>query len=148
MTIPPGVDNGTRLRVANEGEGGYRGGPNGDLYVEIRVKEDEIFQREGDHLFAQLDVPYVQFLLGGEIKTDAIDGDVDVEIPRGAKPGERIKVTGRGMPSLRGSRRGDLYFNLNVEFPKKLTETEEDLVRQIADLNKTKVSAKKKGFFK
>lgn len=148
VTIPPGVDNGTRLRVANEGEGGYAGGPNGDLFVEIRVKEDEIFEREGDHLFADLDVPYLQFLLGGELETDALDGDVEVTIPRGAKPGERIKISGRGMPSLRGSRRGDLYFTLNVEFPKKLTEDEEKLVRQLADISGAKVSAKKKGFFK
>lgn len=148
VNIPAGVDNGTRLRVANEGEGGYRGGPNGDLFVEIRVQEHEIFEREGDHLFAELDVPYVQFLLGGQIKTDVLDGEADLEIPRGSKAGDRIKVAGRGMPSLRGSRRGDLYFTLNVEFPKKLSEDEEKLVRQIADLHQTKVSAKKKGFFK
>ena len=148
VNVPPGVDNGTRLRVANEGEGGYRGGPNGDLFVEIRVKEHDVFEREGDHLFAQLDVSYVQFLLGGEVATDALDGEVKLDIPRGSKSGERLKVAGRGMPSLRGSRRGDLYFTLNVEFPKKLTEPEEDLIRQIAALNKTKVNAKKKGFFK
>lgn len=148
VSIPAGVDNGTRLRVANDGEGGYRGGPNGDLFVEIRVKEDEVFTREGDHLFAELDVSYLQFLLGGELVTDALDGEVTVEIPRGAKPGERVKVSGRGMPSLRGSRRGDLYFSLNAEFPKKLSVEEEKLVRQLADLGQTKVSAKKKGFFK
>jgi molecular chaperone DnaJ len=148
VNIPAGVDNGTRLRIGNEGEGGYRGGPNGDLYVEIRVKEHEIFERDGDHIFADLDVPYVQFLLGGELKTDSLDGEVTVTIPRASKPGERVKITGRGMPSLRGSRRGDLYFNLNVLFPEKLSEEEDKLVRQIADLNKTKVSAKKKGFFK
>lgn len=148
VTIPAGVDNGTRLRVANEGEGGYRGGPNGDLFVEIRVQEHDIFEREGDHLFAQLDVPYEQFLLGGEVKTDLLDGEADLEIPRGSKAGDRVKVSGRGMPSLRGSRRGDVHFTLNVEFPKKLTEDEEKLVRQIADLRQTKVGAKKKGFFK
>ena len=148
VTIPAGVDNGTRLRVVNEGEGGYAGGPNGDLFVEIRVKEDDVFSREGDHVFAELDVPYVQFLLGGKLTTDALDGDVEVDIPRGAKPGDRIKVTGRGMPSLRGSRRGDLYFSLSVEFPEKLSEEEDKLIRQIADLNGTKVGAKKKGFFK
>ena len=148
VTLPPGVDNGTRMRVANEGEGGYKGGPNGDLYVEIRVKEHEVFEREGDHIFADLDVSYVQFLLGGEITTDGLDGEVEVEIPRGAKPGEKLKISGRGMPSLRGSRRGDIYFNLNVEFPKKLSEEEDKLIRQIAELSKTKVSAKKKGFFK
>ncbi|AGH95852.1 molecular chaperone DnaJ [Pseudobdellovibrio exovorus] len=148
VTIPPGVDNGTRLRVANEGEGGYRGGPNGDLFVEIRVKEDEIFERDGDHLFAQLDVPYIQFLLGGELTTDVLDGEVTLEIPRGSKAGDRLKVAGRGMPSLRGSRRGDLYFTLNVEFPKKLSEDEEKLIRELAEIGKVKVSAKKKGFFK
>lgn len=148
VTIPAGVDNGTRLRVVNEGEGGYAGGPNGDLFVEIRVKEDDVFSREGDHVFAELDVPYVQFLLGGKLTTDALDGDVEVDIPRGAKPGDRIKIAGRGMPSLRGSRRGDLYFSLNVEFPEKLTEEEDKLIRQIADLSGTKVGAKKKGFFK
>ncbi len=148
VTIPAGVDNGTRLRVVNEGEGGYAGGPNGDLFVEIRVKEDDVFSREGDHVFAELDVPYVQFLLGGKLTTDALDGDVEVDIPRGAKPGDRIKVTGRGMPSLRGSRRGDLYFSLSVEFPEKLSEEEDKLIRQIADLSGTKVGAKKKGFFK
>ncbi|MEK6628190.1 MAG: molecular chaperone DnaJ [Bdellovibrionota bacterium] len=148
VTIPPGVDNGTRLRVTNEGEGGYAGGSNGDLFVEVRVADHEVFEREGDHIFAELDVPYLQFLLGGEIKTDALDGDVEVEIPRGAKPGERIKVAGRGMPSLRGSRRGDLYFTLNVEFPKKITEEEDKLIRQLAEINGTKVAAKKKGLFR
>lgn len=148
VTLPPGVDNGTRMRVANEGEGGYKGGPNGDLYVEIRVKEHEVYEREGDHIFADLDVSYVQFLLGGEITTDGLDGEVVVDVPRGSKQGDKLKVVGRGMPSLRGSRRGDIYFNLNVEFPQKLSEEEDKLIRQIAELNKTKVGAKKKGFFK
>ena len=148
VNIPAGVDNGTRLRIGNEGEGGYRGGPNGDLYVEIRVKDHDVFERDGDHIFADLDVSYVQFLLGGEIKTDALDGEVEIDIPRGSKAGDRLKVNGRGMPSLRGSRRGDLYFTLNVVFPTKLSEEEDKLVREIAELNKTKVGAKKKGFFK
>ncbi|MBY0554788.1 molecular chaperone DnaJ [bacterium] len=148
VTIPAGVDNGTRLRVSNEGEGGYRGGPNGDLFVEIRVNEHDIFEREGDHVFAELDVSYIQFLLGGNIKTDGLDGEVELHIPKGSKPGERIKIAGRGMPSLRGSRRGDLYFSLVPEFPKKLSEDEEKIIRQLAELSKTNVDAKKKGFFK
>lgn len=148
VTIPAGVDNGTRMRVANEGEGGYKGGPNGDLFVEIRVRDHDVFEREGDHLFANLDVSYLQFLLGGTVTAEALDGDVEIEVPRGIPPGERIKVAGRGLPSLRGSRRGDLYYTLNVEFPKKLTDDEEKLIRQVADLNKTKVGSKKKGLFK
>ena len=147
VPVPPGVDNGTRLRIASEGEGGYKGGPNGDLFVEIRVKDHAIFSRENDHLFADLDIPYVQFLLGGHLTTEALDGDIEVEIPRGTKPGERIKIPGRGVPSLRGSRRGDIYYTLNVEFPEKLTEEEDKLLRQIAELNKTPVLAEKKGLF-
>lgn len=148
VTIPAGVDNGTRLRITNEGEGGYRGGQNGDLYVEISVKEHDVFEREGDHIFADLEVSYLQFLVGGEMTTEALDGDVKVEVPRGAKPGERIKISGSGLPSLRGSRRGDLYYTLSVQFPKKLSEPEEKLIRELAELTKTNVSAKKKGFFK
>ena len=148
VTIPAGVDNGTRLRVTNEGEGGYRGGPNGDLFVEISVKDHAIFEREGDHIFADLEVSYLQFLVGGQITTEALGSDVNVDIPRGAKPGERIKISGQGLPSLRGSRRGDLYYTLNVLFPKKLSEDEEKLVRELAEISKTNVSAKKKGFFK
>ena len=147
VPIPAGVDNGTRLRIGSEGEGGYKGGPNGDLFVEIRVKDHDVFTREQEHLFADLDIPYVQFLLGGHLKTEALDGDVEIEIPRGTKPGERLKISARGIPSLRGSRRGDLFYTLNVEFPEKLSEEEDQLLRQIAELNQTKVLAEKKGLF-
>lgn len=147
ITIPAGVDNGTRLRVSGEGEGGYRGGPAGDLFVEMRVNEHEVFEREGDHLFAQLDVSYLQFLLGGEETVEGLDGDVTVEIPRGCAPGERIKISGRGIPSLKGSRRGDLYYTVNVEFPKKITEIEEKNLREIASDRGVKVKPPKKGLF-
>ncbi len=147
VTIPAGVDNGTRLRVTGEGEGGYRGGPNGDLFVEMRVKEHDVFEREGDHLFAQLDIDYLQFLLGGEETVEGLDGDVKIEIPRGSAPGERIKISGRGVPSLRGSRRGDLYYTINVDFPDKLSEIEERSLREIASDRGVQVKAAKKGFF-
>ncbi len=147
VNIPAGVDNGTRLRVTGEGEGGYRGGPNGDLFVELRIADHEIFEREGDHLFAELDVPYLQFILGGDLTVQGLDGDVEVEIPRGAKLGDRIKVGSRGLPSLRGSRRGDLYYTLQPEFPEKLSDDEEKLLREIAELKKTKVATGKGSFF-
>lgn len=147
VNIPAGVDNGTRLRVTGEGEGGYRGGSNGDLFVEIRIAEHEIFERENDHLFAELDVPYLQFILGGELTVQGLDGDVEVVIPRGAKLGDRIKVSSRGLPSLRGSRRGDLYYTLQPEFPEKLSVEEEKLLRDIAELKKTKVATGKGSFF-
>lgn len=147
VNLPAGVDNGTRLRIHGEGEGGYKGGPPGDLFVEIRVKEHDVYEREGDHLFADLDIAFEQFMLGGEIKVDGLDGEIEVEVPRGAQPGDQIKISGRGVPSLRGSRRGDLLFTLHPEFPKKLSVEEEALLRQLADLRKIKVGNEKKGFF-
>lgn len=147
VSIPAGVDDGTRLRITGEGEGGYKGGPNGDLFVEIRMREDDHFQREGDHLFSELHVNYVQFILGGDVTTEALDGDVTVEIPKGSEVGDKVKVSGRGMPSLRGSRRGDLYYVLNVDFPKKLTEVEEKALREIAETKGIDVKAHKKGLF-
>jgi len=147
VNIPAGVDNGTRLRIQGEGEGGFKGGHPGDLFVEIRVSEHDVYEREGDHLLADLDVPFEQFMLGGEVKVDALDGEIEVEIPKGSKPGERIKVSGRGVPSLRGSRRGDLYYTLHPEFPSKVSAEEEDLLRQLAELRKVHVGAAKKGLF-
>lgn len=147
-TIPAGVDTGTRLRVSGEGEGGYKGGPNGDLFVEVHVAEHEVYHREGDHLFADLEVNYLQFLLGGDTVTDGLDEEISVEIPRNSKPNERIKIPGKGMPSLRGGgRRGDLYYTLNVAFPSKLTEDEEKSLREIAESKGINVKPLKKGLF-
>lgn len=147
LNIPPGVDNGTRLRVSGEGEGGFRGGPAGDLYVEIRVKEDRRFERQGDDLISEVEVPYVQFLLGGDIEVDTVTGKSKLEIPRGAKPGDGIKLQGQGLPSLRGNRRGDIYYHINVEFPEKLSKEEEKHLREIAKLKGIEVKGEKRGFF-
>lgn len=147
VNIPAGVDSGTRLRITGEGEGGYKGGPSGDLFVEIRVRDHEVFERDGDHIFAELDVPYIDFILGGELKVEALDGEVELNILKGAQIGDRVKVSGRGIPSLRGSRRGDLYFSLKPEFPLKVSGEEEKLLKQIAELKKSQAADDKKGFF-
>ena len=86
-------------------------------------------------------------MLGGELKIDALDGEVEVEIPKGAKPGEKVRINGRGVPSLRGGRRGDLYYVLNPDFPNKLSSEEDALLRQLAEVRKVKVDSGKKGFF-
>ena len=138
VNIPPGVDSGTRLRVSGEGEGGYRGGPNGDLFVEIRVADHELFEREGDHLFAQIEVPYLLFLLGGEFAAPTLDAEKNIDIPRGARPGDKVKLSGQGLPNLRGSRRGDLYYIIQPHFPEKLDKEEEKMLKEIAKIKEEK----------
>lgn len=149
INIPPGVDTGTRLRVSGEGEGGYRGGGAGDLYVEIRVKDHDFFERQGDHLIAELEVPYVTLMLGGEVEAPMIKGEKTVEIEKGLRPGDQIKVSGEGLPSLRGSRRGDIYFNIKAGFPEKPSKEEEKLLKDIAALygKNAKSGAKGKSWF-
>lgn len=147
VNIPAGVDNGTRLRVQGEGEGGYKGGLAGDLFVEIRVKDHDVFERQGDHIVAPLEVPFEQFMLGGQLEVEGLDGFIEVEIEKGAVPGDKVRVAQRGVPSLKGSRRGDAYFILQAEFPSKVSADEEALLRQLAELRGVKVNAEKKGFF-
>jgi len=146
VSIPTGVDNGTRLRVSSEGEGGFRGGPAGDLYVEIRVQKHKDFQREGSHLFGKMSASYIQALLGSEVEVETLDGKKSVSIPTGSQPGQTVQLSGLGLPDIRSGLRGDLRLSLNIEIPKKLKKQEEKLLREIADLRGESVAGKK-GFF-
>lgn len=149
LTIPAGVDTGTRLRVGSEGEGGYRGGPAGDLYVEIHVKEDPRFQRQGEHLVSERSISYLQLILGGEIDIETVTGKAKLEIPRGTAVGSTLKIPNEGVPSLRSQsgRRGDLYVLVQAEFPSNLNQEEETLLRQIAEKKGINVAAPAKGWF-
>lgn len=147
VSIPKGVDNGTRLRVSGEGEGGYKGGPRGDLYVEMRVKDNAKFVREGTDLFAELPVSYTQALLGAEMEVDTFDGKKKLSVPAGSTHGGLLRLTGLGVPYMNRSNRGNLYYKINVQFPKKLQKEEERLLREIAKLKGEEVSDKKSGFF-
>lgn len=147
VTIPAGVDTGTRLRIAGEGEGGYRGGPAGDLYVEIRIKSDEKYERHGSDLHTMLKVPYVQMLLGGMINVSTLTSEEKLEIPKASQPGTQVKLPGHGFPSLRNQRRGDMYFHLEAEYPKKISDEEEKLLKEIARLYKLDEAESKSGFF-
>lgn len=146
VSIPPGVDTGTQLRVSGEGEGGYRNGPAGDLYVEIQVREDERFTRHGLDLLGQLEVSYIQALLGAEVDVETIEGREKVTVPAGTNSGERIRLERKGVPSLRGGGRGSLYYEIEVEIPKKLGKDEEKLLRDIAKVRGEEVL--KKGLFR
>lgn len=143
VTIPAGVDNGTQLRMTGEGEPGSKGGPAGDLYVEIRVKPDDRFEREGSNLYAELEVNYLTALLGGDIEVETLKGKKTLHIPKGVQYGEQVKLPGDGLPSLRGARVGDLVYLLKIVFPKKLNKEEEKLLKEIAEIK----GKEKPGFF-
>lgn len=147
VNIPPGVDTGTRLRVTGEGEGGFNGGPAGDLYVEIRVKDHPHFERDGDHLHTQIPVSYLQILLGAELGIETLDGEQTLEVPKGTPPEKVLKLAGQGLPSLRGNRRGDLYCALKVTFPEKISKEEEKLLREVAKMKNIEVKGEGGSFF-
>jgi len=148
VNIPAGVDSGTQLRVSGEGEGGHRGGPAGDLYVEIRVRDSEEFERHGLDLLAHSKISYLQALLGAEIKVTTFEGEETLTVPAGTNTGERVRLEKRGVPSLRGAGRGSLYYQFEVEVPKKLSKEEEKLLREIAKVRGEEVLAPKKGLFR
>ncbi len=140
VKIPPGVDTGTRLRVTGEGEGGFNGGPAGDLYVEVFVKPSEQFAREENDLIGEVKVSYVQAILGTTIMVDTFRGPEKVEVAAGTQPGDLVTLRGKGIPSLRGYGRGDMIFRVIVEIPKKLKAEEEKALKQIAESRGEEVS--------
>ncbi len=147
VSIPPGVDSGTRLRLSGEGESGAKGGAAGDLYVEVRVKAEDHFEREGDHLYTSVQASYLQLLLGGEVDVPTVTGSEALEIPKGTKPGDALRLQGQGIPNLRSGRRGDLFVEIGVEFPSKINKDEEKLLRQIAELKNERIKTESGGFF-
>jgi len=132
VSIPPGVETGTRIRLAGEGEAGAFGGPAGDLYIFIDVAEHEIFSREGLHLHCQIPVPMTTAALGGEIEAPLLDGGrTRVKVPTGVQTGKQLRLRAKGMPALqRPGQQGDLYIELMVETPVNLTPRQRDLLRE------------------
>lgn len=132
VEIPAGVDNGNTLRLAGRGAAGPRGGPTGDLYVHIRVRAHERFQRDGIHLVHVLRVPMTQAALGAHIAFATLDGDEDLVLPAGTQTGREFRLRGRGVPHLEGRGRGDLIVRVEVDTPTKLSRSEEELLRKLA----------------
>ncbi|MGG7567465.1 molecular chaperone DnaJ [Rhodovulum sp. DZ06] len=131
VNIPAGVDTGTRIRLAGEGEAGLQGGAPGDLYIFIEVAEHPIFERDGPDLHCRIPVPMTTAALGGEIETPLIDGGRSrVKVPAGAQAGKQLRLREKGMPSLQGSRHGDLYLELAVETPVNLTARQKELLKE------------------
>ena len=133
VDVPAGISDGQRIRLTGRGHAGERGGPPGDLYVLIRVREDERFLRDGDDLVTLVDVPAPLAALGTRIEVPTLDGPAALEIPAGTQPGETIVMGGRGMPPLRRGRTGDLRVIVNVTIPRRLTRDQRDLLERLAD---------------
>ena len=136
VNIPAGVETGTRIRLAGEGEAGLRGGPSGDLYIFIEVKEHPIFQRDGVHLFFRVPVPMTTAAMGGEVEVPTIDGGRSrVKVPAGSQTGKQMRLRSKGMPALRGGGVGDLMIELAVETPVNLTARQKELLREFEKLS-------------
>jgi molecular chaperone DnaJ len=147
IKVPAGVDNGMQLCLRGEGEPGVHGGRRGDLYCDIHVSEHPLFRREANHLHCPITITFAQAALGTEFDIPLLDGQQSLEIPAGTQPGATIRIRGQGMPDPRNHRKGDLHVEISVEVPKKLTERQEELIRELADLEKKHVRQHQKSMF-
>ena len=132
MDIPAGVDTGLRLQMPSQGEVGPAGGPNGDLYLEIKVKHHDVYSRNGDDLLATLEVQMTDAILGTQTVLKTLDGEVTLDIRPGTQSAEVITVKDRGITRLRGVGRGDLKVGMQVVTPTKLSHKEQELIKQFA----------------
>lgn len=146
VPIPPGVDDGSRLRLRGEGEPSPDGGPRGDCYCFIAVRRHRIFHRDGSNLVLQLPISYSQATLGANIEVPTLEGRDELDVPRGTQSGEVFRLAGKGMPDPHGGRRGDLLVQTYIETPKKLTRRQEELLREFAELEQANVSPHRKSF--
>jgi molecular chaperone DnaJ len=136
VDIPAGVDTGLRLQMPGSGEAGPAGGPNGDLYLEIKVRHHDVFSRDGDDLLCTLEISMSDAILGSKAVVNALDGDIEVEIKAGIQSADILTVKDRGISRLRGSGRGDLRIGIQVVTPTKLDHKERDLIKQFAASHK------------
>ena len=147
VNIPQGVEDGTRIRLANEGEAGLRGGPTGDLYIFLTVRPHEFFQRDGADLFCKVPISMAVASLGGEIEVPTIDGKkARVTIQEGAQTGKQFRLKGKGMPVLRSAQAGDMYIQVNVETPVNLSRRQREILKEFSAEARNN-SPESEGFF-
>jgi molecular chaperone DnaJ len=147
LRIPPGVEGGQRLRSQGNGEAGFRGGPVGDLYVFLSVKQHEIFTRDGDDLVCEIPVSFVQAALGDEIEVPTLEGRATVKIPAGTQPGTLLRLKGRGVKNLQGYGQGDLRVRVQVEVPSRLNSAQKAKLEEFAALCDGKEAPLAQSFF-
>ena len=131
VKVPPGVDTGDRIRLAGEGEAGPDGGPAGDLFVQMNVREHKIFERDGKHLFCEVPISIIDAVLGGELEVPTLDGRVKLKIPAETQTGKLFRLRGKGVAPVRGGSTGDLLCRVALETPVNLTKQQKDLLKQL-----------------
>ncbi|MCH7224650.1 molecular chaperone DnaJ [Haloferula sp. A504] len=133
IRIPAGVEDGTRLRSSGNGDAGVRGGTSGDLYVFLHVRSHDVFERDGSDLFCRVPLPFSTAALGGELEVPTLDGKASIKIPAGTQGGTLFRLRERGMPTLQGSRKGDLHVEVQVEVPTRLNSDQQDKLREFSE---------------
>ena len=148
VNIPAGIEDGTRIRLAGEGEAGLRGGPAGDLYIFLSLKPHAFFQREGADFFCRVPVSVTTAALGGEFQVPTIDGGkTRVKVPEGTQTGKQFRLKGKGMPVLRSGRVGDMYIQVAVEVPRNLTRRQRELLQEFEQVSSDDNNPESTGFF-
>ena len=147
VDVPPGVDNGSRLRVTGEGEAGRGNGPRGDLYIHLEIEPHELFKRDGNNIICELPVTLVQATLGTTLRVPTLESEAELKIPAGTQSGAQLRLRGLGLPDLRGYRQGDQLVKVTVETPVKLSRKQKDLLRQLDEMSDTKNHPLQQRFF-
>ncbi len=147
VDIPPGVETGMWLQLRNQGEPGDPGAPRGNLRIQIQIRPHRFFERHGNDLYCQVPISYPQAALGAEVQVPTLDGAEKMNVPKGTQSGEILRLRGRGMPDVNGRGRGDELVEVVVETPRKLTPRQEELLRELAELEHIDVSPRRKNFF-
>jgi molecular chaperone DnaJ len=148
VNIPAGVEDGTRIRLAGEGEAGMRGGPAGDLYIFLSIKPHEFFQRDGADIFCRVPISMTTAALSGHIDVPTVDGGkTRVKVPEGTETGKQFRLKGKGMPVLRSKVNGDMYIQVEVETPKSLTKRQRELLEEFERESHKETSPESAGFF-
>lgn len=148
VNIPAGVEDGTRIRLAGEGEAGLRGGPAGDLYIFLTIAPHEIFSRDGADIFCKVPISMITAALGGQIDVPTVKGDrTRMKIPEGTSTAKQFRLKGKGMPVLRSSDEGDMYVQVEVETPKNLSRRQKDLLKDFEKASSEETNPESTGFF-
>ncbi len=147
IDVPAGAFTGLQLARRGEGEAGQPGAPRGDLIIRVHVRDHPLFQRDGDHLICQVPIAFSQAALGGDLEVPTLDGPITHQVNGGIQSGDAIRIPGKGLPNLRSQRTGDLLVVLVVETPRHLTKRQEDLFRELAEIDKKQVTPQRKSFF-